>query len=485
MISATGAYTAPMVVPSPATFDVTATSHADPTVKGTAPVTLATAHPAAAVTIPNTNPYSPDMVHHHIAINGTRAYAVWVTEATGAVNFVRSDDAGATFKPSIDLNDADKTVTVSCESVAVDPVNPDVVYVAYRYDAFDTVPKTSSVVSGNAGTTVALAVSTDGGSTFTRYVLYSGEGGYGICMDLVAPAKDAVLLSAPNTDAVSPSDEPVQIDVWRDLNRGAAFANGVWVNSLQYRANGNLQPFVNDGLTAAYGPFDAIGQNGGSVTVSEAPRLFTDGKGNVCVTYIGTYVDPGNDNNLAYIQCSADSGATFSTPPVLLDPGDIDASRSNINTPHIPVGNFGPNGAVAVTWFSDLPSNDRATFVATSADGGKTFGAPIQVNNYAAPMCSQAADGEHAHVLYEGSTLWLAYHAANAHCDAIGDRLIVDKSCDGGKTWSGTQLIDGDEATMMIDALGFPAFFLAPTGIKVLAFEVGSPQTMKIIPLEP
>lgn len=63
-------------------------------------------------------------------------------------------------------------------------------------------------------------------------------------------------------------------------------------------------------------------------------------------------------------------------------------------------------------------------------------------------------------VLGEGSLsgiLWIAYRAYDG---SSNDRIVVDKSCDGGKTWSGAVLVNAPEPPTT--NMRFPAFAFTP-----------------------
>jgi hypothetical protein len=165
-------------------------------------------------------------------------------------------------------------------------------------------------------------------------------------------------------------------------------------------------------------PNCSIYSNGGG----GGPRLITNGKGAVCVVY---QYGPCNNAALAYnnaVQCSQDSGATWSAVTVLGVP-DTDNSVT-------PTGALSPGGKVAVSWVGRIPvdaGGGYATYVAVSSDGGKTFSvAPPYPNTVVGYPTDQF-------VAWENDTvLWLSQITTDN-----AKNLYVDKTCDDGMTWSG------------------------------------------------
>jgi hypothetical protein len=456
-IDGAGKYTAPIATPTPATATVTATSHADATKSGTASVSLATAFPGAAapfVGSPDTVNIGPTMgvYPHMFAAKGTRAYGVWPSNPGGvnvSLQVTRSDDGGKTWQAPVAALSAVLSVantgTMACPAVTIDPVNPDVVYVLGH------VTGKSSLATGVGANdmAVALAVSKDGGKTWTTRVLHVGGGD--VCPDLVAPAKDTIVIESPH---LQNCDGTPDLLVWSDTANGDGFANkgpaAAWQRVDEYVAAGYTDALDNvSGKACGQGRVD-IGQNGTTGNggeVTEAPRLFTNGAGRTCIAYVGTVNLDGNPHpppqTGSYIQCSDDAGKTFSTP-VIVDP----QSPANIDHSST-IGAFGPSGSVAMLWAAspDGTNQTAVPFVALSADGGKTFGAPARVPAVALVNPTIAFDA--------AGILWLAYRANDG---GPGDRVLVDKSCDGGKTWSGAVLVNGTDSG--IANLKWPVFVM-------------------------
>ena len=165
--------------------------------------------------------------------------------------------------------------------------------------------------------------------------------------------------------------------------------------------------------------------DGASGQVIESPRMFTDGLGHLCLTYAGEpQANPTIEN--VYIQCSNDAGKTF-TQPVEIDPA--------LGVDNQPSGAFGPGGMAAVTWTHAITStNDQQLYLAVSADGAATFGAPILVPTADLPYSPSV------YVDVDG-IIWISYMMSNGTSQYS---LYVDKSCDHGATFSGAVQIQGN-----------------------------------------
>lgn len=454
---ASGAYLAPIRTPSPASFTLTATSVADPTAKGSGAFTLATAFPGPAITVSgsSSNGESYGVFPHWMAARGTRAYAVWPTATGTAAKLMlgRSDDGGATWKPAtaavsttlVSDNDA-----MDCAAVAIDAANPDIVYALVRISGSNDL----STSVGGTGETLVLGVSTDGGTTFTPRVLQVGgtAGGplgwdlVGICGDVASPAPNTVVVESPGFYS---GDHAPDMALWSDASHGDGFAAGT-LGSGDYVANSYSTALANvNGATNPEGRL-GIAQNGGTNDAggaTESPRLFTDGAGHLCLTYLGTLEGTTTETN-TYVQCSSNGAKTFSSP-LKLDPNDGAKHHSQ------PVGALTADGHAAVVWTTGIA--DGGLFVATSTDGGATFSAPQAIPTYVVPDQSQGASVTNPAIAYDASgILWLAYAPSDG---GSRSRIVVDKSCDGGTTWSGAVLVNGPESN--IENMQWPALAIS------------------------
>lgn len=456
-----GKYTAPNATPQPPTATVTATPLADLGTSASASIFLATAFVGNASTIAGSATTAQlasriGVYPHSFAASGKRAYGVWPSNPANATSvsmkIARSDDGGTTWKPAVTAISATlktpQTTTdasIECPAVTIDPKNPDLVYVIGKITGSNSL---ATSVGGDDPSTV-LAVSKDGGVTFTARVMHVGAGD--MCPDLTAPAPGTIVVEAPSQQSCA-SGAP-DLRVWSDATSGDGFASGSAASG-SYLAAGLTLALGNVNKAASCDARIAIASgataNGGEAT--EAPRLFTNGAGRLCITYIGSVADAdaGSTTTNAYAQCSDDGGKTFSDP-VKLDPDramGIDHSSA--------VGAFSAGGSVAVLWTNapNATSHTALPYVAVSRDGGKTFSAPSLVPTYVVPGSGVAVAALNPSVVFDASgVLWFAYRAN----DGGADRILVDKTCDLAKTWSGAVLVNGPEATVSMNGMKWPA----------------------------
>ena len=78
----------------------------------------------------------------------------------------------------------------------------------------------------------------------------------------------------------------------------------------------------------------------------------------------------GDPGTTLVVARSPDGGRTFAAP-VTVAPGTCPCCRTALDV--------GPDGAVRVVWRQVWPGGERDAAVATSRDGGRTFGAPVRV----------------------------------------------------------------------------------------------------------
>ncbi len=263
---------------------------------------------------------------------------------------------------------------------------------------------------------LVLTVSTDGGQTFTPTVLSTAFATLYPCQDVASPAANTVVVAAPGDGC---GEGHPDMFVWSDANRGAGFAQGALDTNHTWWANG-----LTGSLDVLRGGADCAddlseydnGGNLGSGQVIESARMFVDGSGRLCIGYAATVQDGAIENS--YVQCSTDAGHTFSTP-VEIDPA--------LATDNQPSGALGPGNAAAMAWTTTVvDANQTSLYVALSADEGSTFGAPILVPTVDTPFSPS--------ILYDAAgVLWIAYVIQDGGAYSV----IVDKTCDGGVTFSG------------------------------------------------
>ncbi len=272
-------------------------------------------------------------------------------------------------------------------------------------------------------------------------------------------------MSRPLREIRSWSKSLASTNVFSDAHRGAGFAGGQSSDG-DYVANGHTT-----GLAAAMfeGVRLAISQNG-----SEPPRLFTDGSGKVCVTYVGW--KDGNQQHNVILQCSTDAGATFSAPTM------VDAALAG-STPYVSTGAFARDGSMLIAEVAgDTGGGHGAVYVAVSPKGG-SLGTPKRVNTYTLPGENAPAAASDVDLRVDDQGIvWLSYGVE-------GWRVIVDKSCDGGKTWSGPVLVNG-KAGGEIDyrsPSGLVTFDGGRVGVLAWGLVPGglAPETLSLFPLFP
>jgi hypothetical protein len=269
-----------------------------------------------------------------------------------------------------------------------------------------------------SGHTVALAVSTDGGKTFTSYVLASLDYG-GEWPDVTSPAKGVVTVESETPDGSG------ALYTYVDANKGAGFAKGTG-DMTSYFTD---EHFITTQPPQTYPAFDQ-----GSFGV-EAPRIFSDGNHNVCITFVR--VNNAGPDSLA-VQCSTDDGKTFA------DATEIETEPDGVVFHH-PIGVFG-NGEITIAYWSEVAGSMSQLHVAHQKEG-QMFTTGV-VPSYASKDAPLPLGAAYPTIAWDGGTLWMAYLAP----DGTGpNRLVVDKSCDGGMTWSGAQLVNGPEPNIVID----------------------------------
>jgi hypothetical protein len=432
-IDTAGNYSSPDVAPiAPAnTATVTATSVASPSLSDSAPpFVLATAFPGAAVPVAGStgigetgNP-AIGIYQHLAAASGSRVYTTWVENPDAATEIklmvARSDDGGKTWGPGVAAIDANilggyttDNGSIDCPAIAVDAGNPDVIYATATVDVTNSL---SAAVGDPADPAVVLTVSTDGGKTFTPTVLSTAFATLYPCQDVASPAANTVVVVAPGDGC---GEGHSDMFVWSDANRGAGFTQGAldanntwWANGL----TGSLSILRGDARCAD----DLIEyDNGGDLSSGQAiesARMFVDGSGRLCLGYAATAEMGAIENS--YVQCSTDAGQTFSTP-VEIDPA--------LATDNQPSGALGPGNAAAMAWTTTLVNASQTNlYIAVSGDKGATFGAPILVPTVDTPFSPS--------ILFDTSgVLWIAYVIE----DGGEYSVFVDKTCDGGTTFSG------------------------------------------------
>jgi hypothetical protein len=419
---------------------------------------VATAFPHAPTAIAGSSGAVAGVFDHAAAAKGKRVYTAWATKPSAGsvgISFARSDDGGATFAAAKSAVTTNVSVSgavpaMDCVSVAIDAANADVVYIAGHVNVDNDIIHAATPAAKDQ--TVFLLVSEDGGGTWKTYPMWGGQSANGplggwdspvICPDVVSPAANAVVVATPGGGDVCAGSPDIAI--WADAARGAGFASGVGDGSnADFVANGTTRALDRiDGTSACpdNGHIEVLANGGTDFTggTTESPRLFADGAGHACTTFIGGVSDGGpvgGGTEHAYVMCSDATAATFTR--IVLDPSDGNRYHTTA------VGGFGPNGRAAVAWATSNGTNDEKLFVAISKDSGATWSAPIQVKGYAPPGDTGPGTRTPAIAWDASGVLWIAYEPY----DGGAERLVVDKTCDDGASFSGPVLVNGPEGSV-------------------------------------
>ena len=462
-IDASGNYTAPMKVGPDVT--ITATSTVDTSVSGTATVTLETANVGPKQIVVDAIDHYPDVWAHAVASSGKVVYAAWGYGGNNdapKVQVARSDDGGATWGTPVTASPAiGMTSDVSCIDLAIDAGDPNVVYVVFNFTAGSGLPGPYANTADDQG--LALVVSTDGGKTFpTLKLLQTGNSSdpipvaQGICPDVASPKADVVAVTTPGG-----SNESISAFLWVDASRGTGIgiAQADQWNMIASEETGALHAIGAD-----------IGQDGSEGDTTEAPQLFSDGKGTLCVTYLAdTPKGSGSPSSAIWLQCSKDLGQTFGGPTIV----SPTFSYSEVHLGH-PTGLFAPNGDIVVAWRgfgveTAVGGTVPIAGTAISTDGGATFTdiSPAVLQDANSGITNAAGIGDIE--MDDTGVLWRTYVVG----DGLTSRIAVDKTCDLGKTWSGPQVINGSMGTT--DDATLPMLVATPGGqVAVYASATGN-----------
>ncbi len=421
-VSASGLYSAPTATPPNPAANITYTEAPR---SASAQVTLATAFAGIAtkLSIGNDSRVYGAPFDHQFTANGTNIYGTVIDSAAVHAQVFASTDNGATFGAPVSYH----TGSVSCATAAVDAGNPQVVYLAYLAGHGDS--------TGNTGQTVRLAVSTDGAKTFPKeYVIADSNNSIAdmICPDVISPSADHVLV----VGTVGQSGPLYHVGAFASDSQGANIGPlGTPLTCTECPQDGHAYYAPSDKNASTQQSTGILDNNGVA-----GPRTGTNGKGTVCMAY---QYNGGNSPNPTKVQCSTDNGNTWSA---IVDLGAPNPPSSVV----LPTVAVSPGGTVAVAWTDRLQSSTNETFIATSTDGGKTFGAPFQVpdaqdsggnNDVYLPVVAWESDA----ILWVSETLPTAY------------AVYINKTCDGGKTWSGEIKVTGGRkgSSLIKTAAGF------------------------------
>ena len=150
---------------------------------------------------------------------------------------------------------------------------------------------------------------------------------------------------------------------------------------------------------------------------------------------------------------SADGGATFGSIADVSGNLKGDAGDSDLLTVHVD----GLNVYVSFEDDAANPTVSEDVYVASSTDGGATWGNPVRVNDTAAGT----VDSDDLELKTTGSTaylVWIDKRAGN-------DRVYFDRTLDGGATWGTDKLLDRSGALADADS---PSMSVEGTSVHVV-----------------
>ena len=301
-----------------------------------------------------------------VAASGNSVYAVWQDNSTGTFNILvrASFNNGASFGPIINLDALRLDSTVP--QVAASGNN---VYVVWQ----QTASKNMAVYfawSNNGGTSfTAINLSNDAGNALSPQVAASGNNVYVVWRDNT-PGNDEVFFAVSTTSGTS-----FATTVNLSNNAGESFNPDIAISGTNVyvawpdNTPGNFdilfRASTNGGATftpSLSQPAANLSNNpGGSIE----PQLATSGNG-VCLSWR----DSTLGNSQIFFRSSSNNGATF-TPVVNLsnDAGSAyNAHLAMVNTD------------VYVAWADTTPGVEDV-LLASSTDGGLSFGSPINLSN--------------------------------------------------------------------------------------------------------
>jgi hypothetical protein len=416
-ISATGLYSAPTTAPATPAVGV---SYTEGALSASAQIQVATAFVGTAALPPIAKNQELDQIpfDRQASASANTVYVGLGNADNLHLDIFSSTDAGKTFTAASSYH----TGHVICGTVAPDAGDPNVVYLAYLAGHDDT--------TSNSGESLRLAVSTDGAKTFpTTYVLADSINSLAnlICPDVTSPSADHVVVTGA-VYQLGVGGSPAHVGTWASSNRGASY--GVTAPSpacVKCPADGSVYYAPGDTNGAAAQPTPILVNGNGY-----SPRTGTNGKGALCIAF---QYNGASGPDPIMVQCSADSGGTWTAPVKVAAP----AADEKIH-PTIAVS---PGGKIAVSWVDTVGTAIDA-FVTISTDGGKTFGMAVQVP--ALTVSDNFGVNDPVVAWESDDVLWVSESANVGNAET----MFVDKTCDLGKTWSGAVKVAAGKATSLV-----------------------------------
>lgn len=299
---------------------------------------------STAIALDQNTPYE-----HTFASRGSRFYvAVKGAPASGTVTFYSSSDAGNTWTYAIQYQTnigLPQPYYLHCAALAVDAGNPDIVYLTYYADG-NFGSQLGFVMGRMYGTVLSINPS-------THRILAQSYNDLGnlMCPDIVSPSPGSVVVAD-----ILESNTGDSVGTFTSLHDyGAGLASTATLPS-PYTSNSNTNTVYPTPAGCYYASNDA----------SSAPRLVTSGNGTVCVTYVEkSGCTPANSGG-RFVQCSHDSGATWTRRTVL----DTKGGGSGVASV---AGAISPSGNnVALAWVTRVTGADEIA-MAFSNTAGATF----------------------------------------------------------------------------------------------------------------
>lgn len=285
------------------------------------------------------------------AVNPKNSKDLWAGAADGGI--WNSQDGGHTWKPK-----TDKQQTLAIGSIAIDPKNPNTIYVGTG----------EANLNGDAYWGVGVLKSTDHGATWQRY---GGNifGGLGIGKIVVDPANSSILLlsaTAVNNPGPKGQNNVPNVGIWRSTNAGITWKHvlsGTFGTDVIFDpANPNIA-FAGLGLSATIAGVYKSTDNGQTWTLlstgiptGTTANILRVGLG---ISSDGTHVyavlDDGNTNSLVNnsVYVSTDTGATWTGKAIPLN-GNQDFYDLYVTVdPSDPTGNTAYVGEIDVLQTTD------------------------------------------------------------------------------------------------------------------------------------
>jgi len=284
-------------------------------------------------------------------------YVTYVAQngATGEIWVTRSTDRGATFQPAVRVSTANRNADLP--AIAVD-ANRNVV-VAF----IDQDPANRLLV-------VNAVRSTDGGATFGAVQSFAGENNINPLQPL----------------SLAFDSKGVAFLAWSTLPVSAGVAFTARLAIAPGGTTFTVKKTVSDTSVNAF-----------------APRIAVDKSDALYVTFYNRYLNADfTFNREIMIMKSTDGGTTFSAPVNVSNDGGQSSFPSVV---------LDSRGGVSIVWEDDTGNDESDVFYVHSSDGGKTFGAAVNLS--ANPGVSTGAVGA-ADALGNLLVMWTDDSSANS-----------------------------------------------------------------------